>query len=124
MATISLSKFTNTYAYEFNDENAPPQPTPAGLSFPLGAYHGSEIQYLFDTGFFFEFTPPQQQLSAAMVSYWTNFAATGDPNGGSLPTWSLYNPTTDVFQSFIPPTPTTESTFNTDHLCDSFWNVI
>jgi para-nitrobenzyl esterase len=121
---ISLSQFTNTYAYEFNDENAPPQPPPAGLSFPLGAYHGSEIQYLFDTGFFFELTAPQQQLSAAMVSYWTNFAATGDPNGGTLPTWSLYNPTTDVFQSFIPPTPTTESTFNTDHMCDSFWNLI
>ena len=119
-----LSNFTNTYAYEFNDENAPPQPTPAGLSFPLGAYHGSEIQYLFDTGFFFEFTAPQQQLSAAMVSYWTNFAATGDPNGGSLPTWSLYDPTTDVFQSLIPPTPTTESTFSDDHLCDGFWSLI
>jgi para-nitrobenzyl esterase len=118
-----LSSFTNTYAYEFNDENAPPQPTPAGLSFPLGAYHGSEVQYLFDTGFFFELTPPQQQLSAAMVSYWTNFAITGDPNGGTLPTWSLYNPTTDVFQSLIPPTPTTESTFDVDHLCD-FWTAI
>jgi len=119
-----LSSFTNTYAYEFNDEFAPPQPPPAGLSFPLGAYHGSEIQYLFDTGFFFELTPPQQQLSAAMVSYWTNFAATGDPNGGTLPTWSLYNPTIDVFQSLVPPTPTTETNFNTAHQCDSFWNLI
>jgi para-nitrobenzyl esterase len=119
-----LSNFTNLYTYEFNDENAPPQPTPAGLSFPLGAYHGSEIQYLFDTGFFFEFTPSQQQLSDAMVSYWTNFADTGDPNGGSLPTWALYNPTTDVFQSLIPPTPTTESTFSAEHQCDSFWIFI
>ncbi len=119
---ISLSQFTNTYAYEFNDENAPPQPSP--FSFPLGAYHGSEIQYLFDSEFTFELTPPQQQLSAAMVSYWTNFAATGNPNGGSLPTWAPYDPTTDVFQSFIPPTPTTESTFSTDHLCDDFWNLI
>jgi para-nitrobenzyl esterase len=119
-----LSNFTNTYAYEFNDENAPPQPPPAGLTFPLGAYHGSEIQYLFDTGFFLEFTPPQQQLSAAMVSYWTNFAASGDPNGGTLPTWSLYNPTSDIFQSLIPPTPTTETTFNSEHLCDGFWNLI
>jgi para-nitrobenzyl esterase len=119
-----LANFTTTYTYEFNDENAPPQPTPPGLSFPLGAYHGSEIQYLFDTGFFFEFTPAQQQLSAAMVSYWTNFAATGDPNGGSLPTWSPYDSTTDVFQSLIPPTPTTESTFSADHQCDDFWNLI
>ncbi len=119
-----LSNFTNLYTYEFNDENAPPQPKPAGLSFPLGAYHGSEIQYLFDTGFFFEFTPAQQQLSAAMVGYWTNFAATGDPNGGSLPTWSLYNPTTDVFQSLIPPTPTTESNFSDEHVCDAFWDLL
>ena len=119
-----LSNFTTTYAYEFNDEFAPPQPPPAGLTFPLGAYHGSEVQYLFDTGFFFEFTPAQQQLSQAMVSYWTNFAATGDPNGGSLPTWSPYNTTVDQFQSLIPPTPTVESTFNTEHKCDSFWNVI
>lgn len=119
-----LSNFTTTYAYEFNDEFAPPQPPPAGLTFPLGAYHGSEVQYLFDTGFFFEFTPAQQQLSQAMVSYWTNFAATGDPNGGTLPTWSPYNTTVDQFQSLIPPTPTVESTFNSEHKCDSFWNVI
>jgi para-nitrobenzyl esterase len=121
-----LSNFTTTYAYEFNDENAPPQPPPPGLSFPLGAFHGAEVQYLFDVGFFFEFTPAQQQLSQAMVDYWTNFAATGDPNGGSLPTWSPYDPISDQFQSLIPPTPVVEATgaFNTDHLCDSFWNLI
>ena len=119
-----LSGFTNTYAYEFNDENAPPQPPPAGLSFPLGAFHGAELQYLFDVGFFFELNAAQLQLSQAMVGYWTNFAVSGDPNGGSLPTWNLYNPGTDVFQSLVPPTPTTETTFNTDHICDGFWNLI
>jgi para-nitrobenzyl esterase len=119
-----LSKFTNTYAYEFNDENAPPQPPPAGLSFPLGAFHSAELQYLFDIGFFAELTSPQLQLSQAMVGYWTNFAVSGDPNGGALPTWSLYDPMTDEFQSLIPPTPVVESTFNTDHQCDSFWNLI
>jgi para-nitrobenzyl esterase len=119
-----LSQFTTTYAYEFNDEFAPPQPTPAGLSFPLGAFHGAEVQYLFDVGFFFEFTPAQMALSQAMVDYWTNFAVSGNPNGGSLPTWSPYSASVDEFQSLIPPTPTVESTFNTDHLCDGFWNMI
>jgi para-nitrobenzyl esterase len=119
-----LSNFTNTYAYEFNDENAPPQPPPAFLSFPLGAFHGAEVQYLFDVGFFFELNAAQLQLSQAMVGYWTNFAVSGNPNGGSLPTWSLYNPTSDIFQSLIPPTPTTESTFSTDHQCDTFWNLL
>ena len=40
------SKYVPTYAYEFNDENAPErflQPT----SFPYGAAHESELQYLF-----------------------------------------------------------------------------
>jgi para-nitrobenzyl esterase len=119
-----LSNFTTTYAYEFNDENAPPQPPPAGLSFPLGAFHGAEVQYLFDIGFFFELNPAQLQLSQAMVSYWTNFAATGDPNSPATPTWSPYNTAADQFQSLIPPTPTVESTFNSDHICDAFWNVI
>ena len=46
-----LAQFTTTYTYEFNDENAPPpQSDIPGLTFPLGAYHGSEIQYLFDFG--------------------------------------------------------------------------
>jgi para-nitrobenzyl esterase len=121
-----LSNFTTTYAYEFNDENAPPQPPPAGLSFPLGAFHGAELQYLFDTGFFFELNPAQVQLSDAMVSYWTNFAVSGDPNSPATPTWSPYNSTADQFQSLIPPTPTVEATgeFSTDHLCDDFWNLI
>ncbi len=117
-----LSNFTNTYTYEFNDELAPPQPQP--FSFPLGAFHSAELQFLFDVGYFFELTPSELQLSNAMVGYWTNFAVSGNPNGGSLPTWSLYNPTSDIFQSLVPPTPTTESTFNTEHLCDGFWNLI
>jgi para-nitrobenzyl esterase len=124
-ADISLSQFTTTYAYEFNDESAPPlQSQILGLTFPLGAYHTAELEYLFVIGFFAEFNVAQVQLSAAMVSYWTNFAATGDPNSAATPTWSPYATNTDQFQSLIPPTPVGESTFNTDHNCDSFWNLL
>ena len=120
-----LAQFTTTYAYEFNDENAPPpQSDIPGLTFPLGAYHGAEIQYLFDSDFYYLLDAAQQHLAAAMVRYWTAFAATGDPNGASNPKWAPYDPTSDEFQSFIPPTPKVESTFNTDHQCDSFWNQI
>ncbi len=79
-ADKSLSKFTKTYVYEFNDENAPPGTVP-GLSFPLGAFHAAEIQYLMHiTGDTFPFTADQQALSDSMISYWTQFAKTLNPN--------------------------------------------
>jgi para-nitrobenzyl esterase len=120
-----LSKFVTTYAYEFNDENAPPGTVP-GLSFPLGAYHAAELQYLFVvTGAVFTLSADQQLLSDAMISYWTQFAKTGNPNSSNEPAWPAYGASTsaDKFQSLVPPTPMTESTFNDDHQCDSFWNT-
>ncbi|MHB8384437.1 MAG: carboxylesterase/lipase family protein [Candidatus Binataceae bacterium] len=120
-----LSKFVSTFTYEFNDENAPPaQSSVPGLTFPLGAYHSAELQYLFIVrGVPAPFTAQQQQLSAAMISYWTNFAKTGDPNSPGQPLWSAYSASTDEFQSLIPPTPTVETTFAADHMCTSFWDT-
>jgi para-nitrobenzyl esterase len=31
-----------------------------------------------------------------MMSYWVQFARTGDPNGGGCPTWSAYEANTDI----------------------------
>ena len=125
----SLSRFVTTYAYEFNDENAPDLFDPMA-TFLLGAYHGAEVQYLFDFNQRFAgfnpFTPGQQSLSAAMVGYWTQFAATGNPNSNGAPTWPTYTSGTDQFQSLVPPAPVTEPTgaFDADHFCSFFWNVI
>ena len=125
-----LSKYVTTYAVEFNDDNAPPAQSLFGglLAFPLVAYHTAELQYLFNNADFFG--PPegslshtQEQLSDAMISYWTKFAKTGNPNSFSQPVWSPYSTSTDEFQSLIPPTPAVESNFNTDHQCNSFWNT-
>ena len=113
-----------TYAYEFNDESAPPEIGFSNISFPLGAYHDSEQQYLMNVSFFPvppSFTPDQQHLSQAMITYWTNFAKTGDPNSVGVPTWPPYSSAADQFQSLIPPDPTVESSFATDHLCTTFW---
>jgi para-nitrobenzyl esterase len=123
-ADQELSQFVPTYTYEFNDENAPEEPFP-GLTFPLGAYHGSELSYLFVLGGTpAPFTPQQQQLSAAMSTYWTQFAKNLNPNTPSLATWAPYSTTTDVFQSLIPPTPVAESTFDAEHNCSLLWDNI
>jgi len=130
-AVRSLSRFVRTYAYEFNDENAPPLQSafpPGKLTFPLGAYHTAELQYLFGSANFFglpvaPLSPEQVQLSDAMISYWTQFAKTGDPNSFGEPVWFPYSVLTDEFQSLIPPTPVVESNFDTGHQCSTFWDT-
>ncbi|MGZ6253076.1 MAG: carboxylesterase/lipase family protein [Candidatus Binataceae bacterium] len=124
-----LSAWVPTYAYEFNDEDAylvfsefPSPPFPP-ITFPLGTAHFTEVPYLFDVfSTPSNFTPEQQQLSESMISYWTRFAATGNPNSAGQPVWARYSSATDEFQSLVPPTPTVEATFDSEHFCSSFWN--
>ena len=124
-----LSNFVTTYAYEFNDENAPPSQSAFGglLTFPLGAYHTAELQYLFKGvnvfGLPVALSPKQMRLSNAMISYWTQFAKTGDPNSSGEPVWSPYSASSDEFQSLIPPKPVVESNFDTGHQCSTFWDT-
>jgi len=121
----ALSKFTPTFAYEFNDPNAPQLFVPPAL-FPYGAYHASELQYLFDNIPDLQNAPPltadQQALAATMVGYWTRFASTGQPNGAAAPNWPAYSTASDVFLSLKPPTPAVTGGFADDHNCD-FWDA-
>jgi len=112
----SLARWVPTYVYEFNDENAPSffdRP----VSFPLGAYHTVEILYLLRTD---QLDPDQHQLSDIMINYWTQFAATGDPNSADVPEWPLFDSSNQQIQSMLPPTPQTETGFASDHMC-AFW---
>lgn len=79
------------YAFEFADP-APPVIVP-DAGFPQGAYHSSEIPYLFDyvgSEAASVLTPEQLALSDTMIAYWANFAHAGDPNGSGLPTWAPF----------------------------------
>nr|AIT56390.1 esterase LC-Est4 [uncultured bacterium] len=120
-----LAAHVPTYAYEFNDANAP-QPFLPPVSFPYGAYHAAEIQYVLGIrpnlppALVPPFTPDQQRLSDHMINYWGNFAKHGVPNGGGSPLWRRYDPAADVVQSLLPPTPTTKADFAADHKC-GFW---
>jgi len=114
------------WAYEFNDENAPTLVI-KGLNFPLGAYHSSDVQYLFQRANPpVKFTGDQTTLSNTMISYWTHFAKTGNPNSTAAPHWEHYIPALDKRLSLEPPTPMVESraTFDSSHMCSAYWDTL
>jgi para-nitrobenzyl esterase len=67
----------------------------------LGAAHGLELFYIFQTmnrlGPGYSPTPEDFKLEKATLGYWTNFAANGDPNGSGLPNWLRFSPPEDSY---------------------------
>lgn len=126
LAVQLLSSSTPTWWYEFSDPNAPQIYLPPVL--PYGAYHGSELSYLFDVRESYpapDLTPAQMQLSDSMVRYWTNFARLGNPNTLQDPLWPRFLlPLSQRVQRLSSPTPQayTATEFVADHKCD-FWKA-
>ena len=119
------------HTYEFNDSNAPQRFLPP-VSFPYGAYHAAEIQYLFDLPSPVPVPPldaDQQQLSEAMVRYWTRFARSGKPMARHAPRWPRLAvdqwPSGPQMLSLLPPSPITtpQFDFGYDHKC-FFWDPL
>ena len=104
------SRRVPTYAYQFDDTNAPGRfaPIPA-------ATHSSELQYLFDQpndpipGML---DPGQQALAASMRSAWVRFAAGRDP-------WPAFG-TAERVLSLVPPQPQVRTGSADAHHC-GFW---
>ena len=90
----SAEEHVPVYVYEFVDGTAPyyfPN-----VSFPYGAAHTLELQYLFPryhgaAGEPQDLTGAQSDLSAAMIAYWTRFAATGVPSSPGQPSWPRWS---------------------------------
>jgi para-nitrobenzyl esterase len=112
-----MAEYTATYAYEFNDENAPTgYPSPG---FPYAAAHASELQYLFGlpSPVAGTLSAQQQVLATAMRAEWTSFAKSGVPSAAGAAPWSRFTTADQRMESLVPPSPQAESSFATDHHC-------
>jgi para-nitrobenzyl esterase len=113
--------YANVYAYEFADDTV--APFLPGVSFPLGAAHTSELNFIFDLANAAPRTPAQETVAASLVSAWSNFARTGNPNGAAAPTaWPAHGTSESVLQ--FNPVGTTlipDATFNATHRCSTVW---
>ena len=73
----------------------------------VGAAHGSELPYAFGTlsiagvggraGNVPKYDSTDAAVSDQIRQYWTNFAKTGDPNGGSLTRWPKFDPASRAY---------------------------
>lgn len=114
------------YFYEFADNNAPVIFSAATRQDGLGAYHMSELPYLFpgDSNWhFFSGLPisnAQLVLSDNMLAYWTQFAKNGNPTAAGYPAWPAYTVSGDAVQSLAPSAVQSIPQYATQHNC-SFW---
>ncbi|MBW2272551.1 MAG: carboxylesterase family protein [Deltaproteobacteria bacterium] len=111
-AAMRASQGPSVFAYRFDWDE---QPSLLWLDFSrlVGAAHGLEIPFVFgglDLGpanrFLWdeERRPAAEELSRAIMSYWSQFAYTGDPLGGrqgNLPRWHPWNESSEGSGKFL-----------------------
>ena len=101
----------------------------------VGAAHASELPYVFGTlsiagregsagkGGAPKYDATDAAVSTQMQQYWTNFAKTGNPNGGTLPQWPKFDPAARTYMDFTAQGPAVREGLRRE-ACDLFMSNI
>ena len=101
----------------------------------VGAAHASELPYVFGTlsiagregsagkGSAPKYDATDAAVSTQMQQYWTNFAKTGNPNGGTLPRWPKFDPAARTYMDFTAQGPAVREGLRRE-ACDLFMSNI
>lgn len=121
-----LAQATPIFMYEFRDRTAIPSIARATGSFPQGAGHSYELQYLFNLRDLEN--SERRELQDAMSRYWTNFARNGNPNNGNTvpTTWPAFTAPNQVLGLDVASGGgiKTLPSFETDHKCNTVWTSL
>jgi para-nitrobenzyl esterase len=81
-------------AFRLYDPDHPDLQLPLGPR-SVGAYHSGDLAFVFDNTHLvgLDWNDDDRLTAKLMADYWTTFARTGNPNGGSRPTWPAYDVT-------------------------------
>jgi para-nitrobenzyl esterase len=105
----------HTYLYNF----ARVLPIPVLEQLGFGAFHGSEIVYVF--GSITPPTPDDGLIGQTIRGYWTRLARGGNPNGGGAVRWPRYRSASDLRMN-LDVEPSVVSGFRRRE-CDFWWGV-
>lgn len=122
----SLPGAPGVYLYYFRQELSLVPAIEFKQKKPMGVFHGSELALTFDFKLML-LSQKERALAVQVLSYWTTFAANGDPGTGTAPKgspglqWPAYNATTDMLLAIGIPV-AVEAGLKKEH-CD-FWDQI
>jgi para-nitrobenzyl esterase len=99
MATLNAAAGRASFLYQFR------RSIPGQGESDLGSFHSLELPYVFGAlhhpvWSWLPFAKLDEALAVTIQSYWTNFAKTGDPNGGGLPQWLPFSSASGPYMEF------------------------
>ena len=93
----SSMKQINSKAYLYQFTRLPD----TAMARKLGVHHGVDLAYVFGNMNTKDgYVEADKKLSETMMSYWVNFARTGNPNGPGLTHWPAYQRSSDLSLEF------------------------